>query len=56
MYIPEKNKNTNLKRYMYPSVHSSIIYNRQDMEARDKDEEIKTMYTHAMGYYSAMKE
>ena len=30
---PEKNENTNLKRYMYPSVHSSIIYSSQDMEA-----------------------
>ena len=27
------NKTTNLKRYMYPSVHSSIIYNCQDTEA-----------------------
>ena len=24
---PEENKNTNLKRYMNPSVHSSAIYN-----------------------------
>ena len=30
---PEKIKNTNLKRCMHPSVHSSIIYNCQDMEA-----------------------
>ena len=29
----KKNKNTNLKRYMRRSVHSSIIYNCQDMEA-----------------------
>ena len=29
----EKNENTNLKRYMLPSVHSSTIYNTQDMEA-----------------------
>ena len=29
---PEK-KITNLKRYIHPSVHGSIIYNRQDMEA-----------------------
>ena len=29
----KKNKNTNLKRYIWPSVHSSIIYNGQDMEA-----------------------
>ena len=28
----EKNKNTNLKRYMYPNFHSSTIYNSQDME------------------------
>ena len=28
-----KNEHTNLKRYMYPSAHSSIIYNCQDMEA-----------------------
>ena len=31
-YISEENKNTNLKRYMHFSVHSSIIYNSQDME------------------------
>ena len=29
----EKNENTNLKRYMHPNVHSSTIYNSQDMEA-----------------------
>ena len=28
-----KNKNTNSERYMHPNVHSSIIYNSQDMEA-----------------------
>ena len=28
-----KSKNTNLKGYMHPNVHSSIIYNCQDMEA-----------------------
>ena len=33
MYTPGKNKNNNLKRYTHPSVHSSIIYNSQDMEA-----------------------
>ena len=32
-YQGEKTKNTNLKRYMHPSVHSSIIYNCQDMKA-----------------------
>ena len=29
---PEKNENTNSKRYMHHNVHSSIIYNAQDME------------------------
>ena len=29
----KKNRNTNSKRFMYPNVHSSIIYNCQGMEA-----------------------
>ena len=29
----KKNKNTNSKRNMHPIVHTSIIYNCQDMEA-----------------------
>ena len=29
----KKNKNTNSKRYVHLNVHSSIIYNCQDMEA-----------------------
>ena len=29
----EKNENINLKKYMHPNVHSSIIYSCQDMEA-----------------------
>ena len=34
MSVYEKEtQNTNLKRYMHPNVHSSIIYNRQVMEA-----------------------
>ena len=32
-YFPKENKNSNLKRYMHPYVHCSIIYNSQDMEA-----------------------
>ena len=35
-YISRKNEISNLKRYVHPkyaSVHSSTIYNRQDMEA-----------------------
>ena len=31
--ISKENKDTNSKRYMNPNVHSSIIYNSQDMEA-----------------------
>ena len=32
-YISEKNENTNSKWYNHLNVHSSIIYNSQDMEA-----------------------
>ena len=32
-YTAEENKNTKLKRYMHPSVHCSITYNSQDIEA-----------------------
>ena len=32
-YISKENENTNSKRYIHPSVHSTIIYNSQDMEA-----------------------
>ena len=28
----DRNKNTNLKRYMLPHVHCSIIYHNQDTE------------------------
>ena len=31
-YISKENKN-NLKRYTYPYVHNSIIYNNEDMKA-----------------------
>ena len=31
-YIQKKKENSNLKRYMRPNVHSSAIYNSQDME------------------------
>ena len=30
-----KNKNTNSKRYMHPNICSSVVYNRQDMEATE---------------------
>ena len=32
-YLPKGNENTNLKRYLHPHGHCSIIYNSQDMEA-----------------------
>ena len=32
-HISRKHKNSNLKKYMHPSVHSSTIYNSQGMEA-----------------------
>ena len=31
-YLFKEYENTNLKMYMHPYVHCSIIYNRQDME------------------------
>ena len=51
-------ENSNSKRYMHPNVHSSTIYNNQDMEAMCQltDEWIKKMwYIYAMEYYSAIK-
>ena len=45
-----KNENSNLKRYIYPNVHSSTIYNSQDMEAiqmsisSQVDKEIRDIY------------
>ena len=32
LYILKKKKTTNSNRYMHPNVHSSIIYNYQDMK------------------------
>ena len=31
-YLPEENENTNLKRYLHPYVHWSIIHSSQEME------------------------
>ena len=31
-YVSRKDENTDLKRYTHPYVHSSAIYNNQDME------------------------
>ena len=32
-YISKKYENNNLEMYMCPNVHSSVVYNSQDMEA-----------------------
>ena len=34
-YVSEENENIHLKRYMHPSVHSSIICSSQDREANE---------------------
>ena len=51
-YLSKENKNTNLKRRMYPHAHCSIIYNSQDMETTEvsiEDEWIKKLwYTHTL--------
>ena len=33
LLVLEENENTNLKRYVHPYAHCSILYNNQDMEA-----------------------
>ena len=59
-HIPEKTK-TNSKKYIYPNVHSSTIYNSQDMEAtqtsiyRWMDKDVVCVYIHTEEYYSAIK-
>jgi len=55
----EINEDTNLKRYMYPNVHSSVIYNIQNMDATymfintwlDKD----VAYKYIIEYYLTIK-
>ena len=54
VHISEKNL-TDLKRYMHPSVHSSIIYNYQYIEAnfyrqQSIGEWIKNMYVYIHTY------
>ena len=48
-----------LKKHIYPIVHCSTVYNRQNMEQRrcpSTDEWIKKLwYIHTMEYYSAIK-
>ena len=48
-----------LKKHIYPIVHCSTVYNRQNMEQRrcpSTDEWIKKLwYIHTMDYYSTIK-
>ena len=57
--LSEITKNTNLKEYMHPYVHGSIIYNSQDLEAPKcplVDEWIKKLwYMYTIEYYLAIK-
>ena len=51
-------KKTNMKRYMHPSVHSSTLYNSQDMEANCPwiDKWLKKIwFIYTMEHYSAIK-
>ena len=54
-----RTQNTNSKEHKHPSVHCSIIYNRQEMEAaqvsinRWEDKQLWDIYT--MEYYLAIK-
>ena len=62
-YLSKENKNTNSKRYIHRNVHSSIIYNSQDMEASVHQQMnglrcgmyIYIYNIHAMEYYSTIK-
>lgn len=53
---PKESKNTNAKRHMQPSVHSTIIHNSQSVEASQcpsTDGWIKRVWhVHTAGYYS----
>ena len=49
-------RKTIIQRHMYPTVHHSIIYNSQDMEATRNREMDKEDVVHTqMEYYSAIK-
>ena len=56
-YISKENKN-NFKRYTYPYVHNSIIYNNQDMKAtyvsinRRLNEDVMQTHTHAHTWWN----
>ena len=53
----EETKNTNLKRYLHPKVHSSIVYNSQDMETTSASITNKEDVVYiTMEQYSVIKE
>ena len=52
-YVSKENESINSRRYIYPHVHSSIIYNSQDMGATQVS--VNTHHTRTMEYYSAVK-
>ena len=52
--IAGKHENSNSKRYMYPNIHSSTIYNNWDMEAKYLSTWIKIWYPCTMEHYSAI--
>ena len=60
-YLSEENNNANLKKYLEPYVHGSIIYISQGMEATEDpsiDGLIMKMWyicIHTMEYYLAIK-
>ena len=57
----EKMKHSNLKRHMYPNVHSGTVYSSQDKEAtqvsiiRQMDKEKVIAQRHTMDCYSPIK-
>lgn len=58
-YTARKDKSSNSKRYTYPSVHCSTIYNSQDVETARVpiNRRFKKMwYVYTVEYYSTIKE
>ena len=58
-----ENENNNSRRYMYPHIHCSFVYNSQDTKATqvpinrwmDKEMQYTHTQTNKMEYYSAIK-
>ena len=54
-YLPEKNKNINLKRYIYPYAHCSITNNSHSKEVSINKWMDKENMTYIIEYYSIKK-